>query len=90
MKRPSRVLSPQPFQWKAEPLASFDRVRAVAQDAVEAAMDVRDVIAAVKVVVDEHLPVAVDGVLAPLHPVQIAEAERRQLLQQLESKILLQ
>ena len=50
----------------------------------------RDVIAAVEIVVDEHLPVAVEGVVAPLHPVQIAEAERVQLAPQVGPEELLQ
>ena len=49
-------------------------------------MHVRDVVAAVEVVVDEHFPIAVDGVVAPLHPVQIAEAEPGQLPQQLDPR----
>ena len=56
-----------------------DRVFAVVEDAVEPLVEMRHVIAAVEIVVDEHLPVAVEGVRAPLHPVQASSASASKL-----------
>ena len=41
-----------------------------------------NVVAAVEIVVDEHFPVAVQHVSAPIHPVQIAEAKCPNLIDQ--------
>ena len=53
-------------------------------------MHERDVIAAIEVVVDEHLPVAIDRIVASLHPVQIAQAQRVKLLRQVGSEVIIQ
>ena len=60
---------------QAEALAVLDRVAAVVEHAVEPLVQDGDVVAAVEIVVDEDLPVAVERVAAPLHPVQGVEAE---------------
>ena len=51
---------------QAVALAVLDRVAAVVEDAVQALVQVRHVVAAVEVVVDEDLPVAVERVAAAL------------------------
>ena len=49
-------------------------------------MNVRNVIAAIEVVVDEHLPVAVERVVPTLHPVQRFEAARREVTREVGSE----
>src|SRR5215467_3230400 len=44
---------------QAESLAELDLVLAIVENAVQALMQVRNVIAAIKIVVDKYLPVAV-------------------------------
>ena len=49
-------------------LASFDLVVAVIENAVQAAVNMRHVIAAVEIIVDEDFPVAVDSIVAAFEP----------------------
>ena len=55
---------------KAKMLAVFDRVLRVIEHAVEALVQVRNVVPAVEIVVDEDLPVAFELVVPALEPVQ--------------------
>src|SRR5262245_14102215 len=64
----------------------LDRVLAVVENAVEALVQMGHVIAAVEVVVDEHLPVAVESVVAPLHPVKPRKLERSNLVHELRGE----
>src|SRR5206468_4304284 len=60
---------------QAEARAVGDRIGSVIQNAVEPLVQIRDVVAAVKVVVNENLPVAVDDPLAASGKVQLIEAQ---------------
>ena len=53
--------------------AVFDHVVAVVEHAVEAFVQVRHVITAVKIVIDEDFPVAIEMVVTAFEPVQIGE-----------------
>src|SRR5262249_7701603 len=53
-----------------------DRVLLVVENGVEAFVQVRDVVSPVEVVIDKHLPVAVDVVSAALEQMKIADAKR--------------
>jgi hypothetical protein len=75
---------------QAEALADGDGVLAVVEDAVEPLVQVRHVIAAVEIVVDEHLPVAVQRVAAALHPAQSIEPQGPELAPQVVPEKLLE
>jgi hypothetical protein len=60
---------------QAKPPAGFDRVTAVVEYAVEALMKIGHVIAAVEVIIDKDLPVAVESVAPPLSPVEITQIQ---------------
>src|SRR6185503_10388982 len=62
--------------------AVFDHVFAVVEDAVETFVQVRHVITAVEIVVDEDFPVAVEAVISSFEPVKLVELERFDLLDQ--------
>ena len=55
---------------QAEALAVFDHVLAVVEHAVKTLMQVWHVVTAVKIVVDEYLPVAVKSVMTALEPLE--------------------
>ena len=63
-----RVVDRAPLQAPVVP--RLDRVAAVVEDGGEALVQVRHVVAAVEVVVDEDLPVALEGPAAPLDEVE--------------------
>ena len=58
-------------------LAELDRIPAVLENAVEALVQMRHVVAAIQIVVDEDLPVAVERVLPLLRPDQLVETRWR-------------
>jgi hypothetical protein len=60
---------------QAKTLTGFDRVIAVVQHAVQAAVDMRHVIAAIEIIIDEDFPVAVKRVTAALEPVQLFKVQ---------------
>ena len=60
---------------QTEALAELDRVPAVVENTVEALVQVRHVVSAVQIVVDEDLPVAVERVVPPLEPDESVEIE---------------
>ena len=60
---------------QAEVFAIFNRVAAVVEHAVETFVQVRHVIAAVKIIVDEDFPVAVQTVATPLDPMKILKSQ---------------
>ena len=64
---------------QAEALAVFDSVVSVVEDAVEALVQMRHMVAAVEIVVDVDLPVAVERVPLARVEVKFAEAQRRDL-----------
>src|SRR5215471_12305698 len=60
----------------------LDRVLLVVENRAKALMQVRDVISAVEIVIDIHLPVTVDVVSAALEKMKVADAERSDSLHQ--------
>src|SRR5687767_1520907 len=70
---------------QAEPFAVLNRVLAVIEHAVQALVQKGHVVAAVEIVIDKDLPVAVERVVPPLHPVQLFEHQRPELHRQLRA-----
>ena len=60
---------------KTEPLAELNLVFGIFQNAVESFMEVRYVITAVKIVIDEHFPIAVEEIVAALEPVVASDID---------------
>src|SRR5262249_396710 len=73
---------------QAEALEIFDGVVLERKHAVQAAVQVGNVVAAVEVVVDEDLPVALDDPFAPLGEMERADLQRRELTHQLAEEIV--
>ena len=61
---------------QAVPVFVLDGVLLVIEDGTQAFVQMRDVVAAVEVVIDEHFPVAVDVVGAAVEVMEFADAER--------------
>src|SRR5207248_1820791 len=74
---------------QAEALAILDGVLLVIQNAVQAFMQMRDVIAAIEIVIYENLPVALDDPLAAAGKMQRIQFQRLETRNQL-AKIFLQ
>ena len=62
---------------QAETLACFDPVISVTEDAVEIFVKLRHVVATVEIVIDEHFPVAIEGVVPSFKPVKMVDAQIR-------------
>src|SRR5688500_10642766 len=67
-----------PLQTIAFPV--FDHVITVIEHTVKAFVQVRHVIAAVKIVVDKNFPVAIKTVMPPLEPMQVVQLKSGHLL----------
>ena len=65
---------------EAEVLAVFNTVIVVFENAVEAFVQVRHVIAAVEIIIDKDFPVAVESVATALDPMKIAEMQLLKLI----------
>jgi len=70
-------------------LAIRDRVLAVVEDAIEPFVEMGHVITTIEIVVDKHLPVAVEGVTAAFHPLEAFKAERVELTHEIQPEELM-
>ena len=57
---------------EAEAVAEIDMIFGIVENAVEAFVKMWDVITAVKIVIDEDLPIAVECVVTAFEPVKVA------------------
>src|SRR4030095_3643767 len=76
-------LSAFTYKWtplQTEVFAVLDQVVAVVKHAIEAFVQVRDVITTVEVIVDEHFPITLKLVVSPLKPMKIVKLEWTDLL----------
>ena len=71
---------------QTEVLAVFDRVVSVIEDTVETFVQMRHVITAVQVVVDENFPVAVERVCPALEPMKAGNTQRLELIDEIAEK----
>ena len=75
---------------QAVSLAVLDRVPGIVEHAVEPLVQIGDVVAAVEVIVDEDLPVAFEGVAAPLHEMEARQPELPELRDEVAAEELLE
>ncbi len=75
---------------QAEALAVFDHVVAVIEHAVETLVQMRHMVTTIKIIIDENLPVAVEGVMTPFQPLQVLQLERADLIHQIRAEKTLQ
>src|ERR1041384_641298 len=71
---------------QTEVLAVFDRVVSVIEDTVETFVQMRHVITAVQVVVDENFPVAAERVCPALEPMKAGNTQRLELIDEIAEK----
>src|SRR5215218_5979149 len=70
-------------------LTVFDHVFAVIKHTVEALVQIRHVITSIEIVIDKHFPVAVEVVMAPLKPMQVAQLQTTRLRDQIFTEKIL-
>src|SRR5262245_38392701 len=73
VKRPSTAGKRTPL--KTETIAEFDLVFGIIENAIEALVQMRHVISAVEIIIDKHLPITVERVMAPFEPVKLIQID---------------
>src|SRR5688572_32696731 len=68
------------------PRSVFNCVVAVVKHAIQTLMQIRHVITAVEIVIDEDFPVAIESVMTSLQPVQVCKIERVNLIDEVSSQ----
>src|SRR5712692_4606359 len=72
---------------EAVPVLDLDGVLLVVENAVQAFVEMRNVISAVEVIIDEHLPVAMNVVHPTIKMMQLTDAQGRDTLHQSSEKL---
>ena len=73
---------------QAKPLAQLNRVTAVVKHAVEPFVQVRNVIAAIEIIIDKYFPVTGERIAPPFEPSKRRKTQRLNLAHQIESEKL--
>src|SRR5262249_534581 len=72
---PSLLPAGKRTRLQTESIAAFDLVVGVIEHIVEATMQMRHVVAAIEIVIDEDFPIAVEHVVSPLVPMEAGRIE---------------